>query len=358
MSIEVHNITKSFGNFRALDDVSLQLPAGELIALLGPSGCGKTTLLRIVAGLEMADAGRIVLEGQDASNKHVRDRHVGFVFQHYALFRHMTVFENIAFGLRVKPRAQRSSQAAIRAKVEELLSLVQLDWTASRFPAQLSGGQRQRIALARALAVEPRVLLLDEPFGALDAKVRKELRRWLRRLHEELHITTIFVTHDQDEAMEVADRVVLLNQGHIEQVGTVEEVYQRPASEFAAGFLGAVNRLVGKGEGSAIRFGDDHISLPEGLTADTHVVAYARPHELEIRKQDAAEGISAKVGRIVAGGTLAKVELTGLRVLNGKRELPQFEVEVPHEQLAALQLRQGETVKLTSSKLKVFPYRQ
>jgi len=237
MSIEVRNIRKSFGSFVALDDVSLEFPSGELVALLGPSGCGKTTLLRIIAGLEAADSGSVLLEGEDASGTHVRERQVGFVFQHYALFRHMSVFENVAFGLRVKPRKFRPSEAQIHKKVHDLLGLVQLDWLADRYPAQLSGGQRQRIALARALAVEPRVLLLDEPFGALDAKVRKELRQWLRRLHDELHITSIFVTHDQEEALEVADRVVLMNQGHVEQIGTPREVVEQPGTPFVADFL-------------------------------------------------------------------------------------------------------------------------
>jgi sulfate transport system ATP-binding protein len=237
MSIEVKNIRKSFGSFKALDDVSLEFPSGELVALLGPSGCGKTTLLRIIAGLECADSGSVLLEGEDASGTHVRERHVGFVFQHYALFRHMSVFENVAFGLRVKPRRLRPSETAIKKKVHDLLSLVQLDWLADRYPAQLSGGQRQRIALARALAVEPRVLLLDEPFGALDAKVRKELRQWLRRLHDELHITSIFVTHDQEEALEVADRVVLMNHGKVEQIGTPREVVEQPGTDFVADFV-------------------------------------------------------------------------------------------------------------------------
>ncbi len=238
MSIAIDHVVKSFGSFRALDDVSLDLPPGELVALLGPSGCGKTTLLRIIAGLEAADSGRILLDGKDATDKDVRERQVGFVFQHYALFRHMTVFENVAFGLRVKPRATRPKEAEIRRRVTELLELVQLAWLKDRYPAQLSGGQRQRIALARALAVEPQVLLLDEPFGALDAKVRKELRRWLRRLHDELHISSVFVTHDQEEALEVADRVVLMNKGRIEQIGSPREIYDQPATSFAYSFLG------------------------------------------------------------------------------------------------------------------------
>jgi sulfate transport system ATP-binding protein len=214
MSIEVHNVNKQFGQFRALNQINLSIQSGELVALLGPSGCGKTTLLRIIAGLETPDSGNIVFHGEDVSGHDVRDRNVGFVFQHYALFRHMTVFDNVAFGLRMKPKAIRPSKRDIDAKVRELLNMVQLEWLADRYPEQLSGGQRQRIALARALIVEPRILLLDEPFGALDAKVRKELRRWLSRLHEDINLTSVFVTHDQEEAMEVADRIVLMNTGH------------------------------------------------------------------------------------------------------------------------------------------------
>ena len=237
MSIAVRHIAKRFGNFAALDDVSLDFPSGELVALLGPSGCGKTTLLRVIAGLEAPDTGQVFLDGEEASRRDVRERQVGFVFQHYALFRHMSVFDNVAFGLRVKPRQERPSEAEIKRKVHALLRLVQLEWLAERYPAQLSGGQRQRIALARALAVEPKVLLLDEPFGALDAKVRKELRRWLRRLHDELHITSIFVTHDQEEALEVADRVVLMNHGKVEQIGTPQQLIEQPGTPFVADFL-------------------------------------------------------------------------------------------------------------------------
>ncbi len=237
MSIQVQNINKRFGNFVALDNVSLNFPTGELTALLGPSGCGKTTLLRVIGGLEYADNGRVLLEGEDASDTHVRERQIGFVFQHYALFRHMTLFDNVAFGLRVKPRKLRPGETEIKRKVHDLLNLVQLDWLGDRFPPQLSGGQRQRIALARALAVEPRVLLLDEPFGALDAKVRKELRRWLRRLHDEIHVTSIFVTHDQEEALEVADHIVLMNHGKVEQIGTPQAVYEAPATPFVESFL-------------------------------------------------------------------------------------------------------------------------
>jgi len=237
MSISVQNVSKRFGSFVALDNVSFSVPAGQLVALLGPSGGGKTTMLRIIAGLEMADAGTVLLEGEDATDRSARHRRVGFVFQHYALFRHMSVFENIAFGLRVRPRGARPSKEEIRAKVQELLTLVQLDFLADRLPSQLSGGQRQRVALARALAVEPKVLLLDEPFGALDANVRRELRQWLRRLHDEIHLTSVFVTHDQEEALDLADRVVIINKGAIEQDGTAEDVVRRPASPFVKEFF-------------------------------------------------------------------------------------------------------------------------
>src|SRR3989454_5825113 len=241
MSITAQNVTKRFGEFVALDNVSVECPAGTLVALLGPSGSGKTTLLRIIAGLEVPDSGTVLFKDDDITRHSPRDRNVGFVFQHYALFRHMTIFENVAFGLRVRPRRLRPSEKVIREKVNELLNLVQLDWLGDRLPSQLSGGQRQRIALARALAVEPNVLLLDEPFGSLDAKVRKELRQWLRRFHDDLKITSVFVTHDQEEALEVADRVVLMNEGRVEQVGTPEEVYHHPASAFVYNFLGNVN---------------------------------------------------------------------------------------------------------------------
>src|SRR5579862_80897 len=236
MSIEVRNIRKSFGTFVALDDVSLKVDTGELVALLGMSGSGKTTLLRIIAGLEAADSGTVHFHGADATGIYARDRRVGFVFQHYALFRHMTVFENIAFGLKVRPRSLRPSKEQIHAKVHELLRLIQLKNLSGRYPAQLSGGQRQRVALARALAVEPSVLLLDEPFGSLDAKVRLELRRWLRQLHDEVHITSVFVTHDQEEALEVSDRVAVMNEGRIEQVGSPDEVYHRPITPFVYNF--------------------------------------------------------------------------------------------------------------------------
>jgi sulfate transport system ATP-binding protein len=294
----------------------------------------------------------VLLDGADASGTHVRERQVGFVFQHYALFRHMTVFDNVAFGMRMKPRRERPSEKQIRDKVHALLDLVQLDWLADRFPAQLSGGQRQRIALARALAVEPRVLLLDEPFGALDAKVRKELRRWLRKLHDELHITSIFVTHDQEEALEVADRVVLMDHGHVEQIGTPEEVYRHPATPFVYGFLGAVNLFHGRVEGEAVRVGEEVLPhAPHGLGQGAEVVAFARPHELEIVPGDAtAHGIPARISRILAFGVTARVELDGLDGAGGQH----FEVELTRERVAALALEEGQAVRLLPSRLRVF----
>ena len=348
MSIQVRNIHKSFGDFTALGDVSLDFPTGELVALLGPSGCGKTTLLRIIAGLETADAGSVLLDGEDASDTHVRERQVGFVFQHYALFRHMTVFDNVAFGLRVKPRKLRPSDAEIKRKVHDLLKLVQLDWLADRFPPQLSGGQRQRIALARALAVEPRVLLLDEPFGALDAQVRKELRRWLRRLHDELHITSIFVTHDQEEALEVADRVVLMDHGRVEQVGSPNEVYDRPATPFVYGFLGAVNRFSGRVDGELLRVGTQALAHgASGLTQGAAAEAFARPHELAISTVPVARGIEAVVGRVLSFGAASRVELVGA----GDQH---FEVELARERADALALQPEQRVWLVPERLSVF----
>ena len=353
MSIRVEGITKHFGAFAALKDVTLDFPKGELVALLGPSGCGKTTLLRIIAGLENADRGRILFEGEDASARHVRERQVGFVFQHYALFRHMSVFENVAFGLRVKPRGERPSEAEIRKRVMSLLDLVQLGWLADRSPAQLSGGQRQRIALARALAVEPQVLLLDEPFGALDAQVRKELRRWLRQLHDELHITSIFVTHDQEEALELADRVILMNKGHVEQIGAPQDVYRAPASEFVFGFLGSSNRIDGRIEGRALRAGEALIRLPGDVTPlERQVTAYFRPHELRITRSEAGqaeEGIPARIRRVLELGALARIELAGL---DGKAA---YEVEMPGRDLAGLDLSAGEIVHLVPTALRLFP---
>ena len=359
MSIEVKNIRKTFGNFTALDDVSLEFPSGELVALLGPSGCGKTTLLRIIAGLDNPTQGQVLLEGEDASDTHVRERQVGFVFQHYALFKHMTVFDNVAFGLRVKPRKLRPSEAVIKKKVNDLLELVQLGWVHDRFPTQLSGGQRQRIALARALAVEPRVLLLDEPFGALDAKVRKELRRWLRSLHDELHITSIFVTHDQEEALEVADKIVLMNHGKVEQVGSPTEVYDKPASPFVYGFLGNVNLFHGRVDGADIRVGQQSISNggSSELVQGAQVVAFARPHELSILPYtDQGAGIAATIDRILSFGVTTRIELTAIRSASNDAPPQHFEVELPRQQANGYQWAEGAKVLLVPSHLAVFEH--
>jgi sulfate transport system ATP-binding protein len=350
MGIEVKNINKRFGSFTALDNVSLNFPPGELTALLGPSGCGKTTLLRIIAGLEQPDAGQVFLDGEDASGHHVRERQVGFVFQHYALFKHMTVFENIAFGLRVKPRKLRPSEDAIRKKVMQLLELVQLDWLADRYPPQLSGGQRQRIALARALAVEPRVLLLDEPFGALDAKVRKELRRWLRRLHDELHVTSIFVTHDQEEALEVADQIVLMNKGRVEQIGAPDAVYNQPASPFVYGFLGNVNLFHGRVHEGVLEAGGVAFDAPDHAQArDAKGIGFVRPHELEIDRYSAdAEGIAVRLRRAHAIGPLAQLELE--RGDNAQI----IEAVISTERYRQLQLQDGELLVARPRRLRVF----
>jgi sulfate transport system ATP-binding protein len=350
VGIEVRNIQKSFGNFVALDDVSQKFSSGGLTALLGPSGCGKTTLLRIIAGLESPDHGQVLLDGEDASARHVRERQVGFVFQHYALFKHMSVFENVAFGLRVKPRALRPPNAMIREKVTRLLELVQLDWLADRHPAQLSGGQRQRIALARALAVEPKVLLLDEPFGALDAKVRKELRRWLRRLHDELHVTSIFVTHDQEEALEVADQVVLMNHGKVEQVGAPGDVYNHPASPFVYGFLGNVNLFHGRVHNGVLEADGATFAAPDHAHArDAKGVGYVRPHDMDIERfTTGAEGIVVQLKRAHAIGPLAQLELER----DDNAEL--IEAVMSNERFAALQLKQGETLVVRPRRVHVF----
>ncbi len=363
MSIEIRNISKQFGNFQALDDVNLDIESGELIALLGPSGCGKTTLLRIIAGLETPDTGSIHFSGEDTTDVHVRERGVGFVFQHYALFRHMTVFENVAFGLRMKPRALRPSEAQIKRKVMDLLSLVQLDWLAERHPSQLSGGQRQRIALARALAVEPKVLLLDEPFGALDAKVRKELRRWLRRLHDELHVTSIFVTHDQEEALEVADRVVVINKGRIEQSGSPQEVWDQPASPFVYGFLGDFNLFRGRAHEGLMDLGGVHLSVPEhGAAQNESAVAYVRPHDLEVERPGAgavpASAMLARLIRAIVVGPIARMELVA--VADGAFDKGTaametvIEAQIPAQQFRDMAYREGEILLLTPRRAKVF----
>jgi len=338
MSIQIRNLVKRFGTAAApitvCDHLNLDIPAGELVALLGPSGSGKTSLLRIIAGLERPDEGSVLFHGADATFADVRERKVGFVFQHYALFGHMTIFENVAFGLRVRPRATRPREAQIQAKVTELLKLVQLDWIADRYPHQLSGGQRQRIALARALAVEPKVLLLDEPFGALDAKVRKELRRWLRRLHDEMRVTSVFVTHDQEEAMEVADRIVLMNHGRIEQEGSPDEVYDRPKTPFVLQFLGDVNLFHGRRGG---------LSLPAG-NAEASEVSYVRPHEVDIVSEADSSTWPATLAHVLTIGPNTRLEFRR----DGDQSL--VDVELSRETWIALRnrlaLRPGSQVHL------------
>ncbi len=350
MSIEVESLTKSFGKFVALKNVSLEVPTGKLVALLGPSGSGKTTLLRIIAGLEVQDDGRVLFDGQDAVHSYPRERRVGFVFQHYALFRHMTVFENIAFGLRVKPRRERPSRANIREKVQSLMNLIQMEALAGRYPSQLSGGQRQRVALARALAVEPKVLLLDEPFGALDAKVRLELRRWLRRLHDEIHVTSVFVTHDQEEALEVADIVVVMNEGKIEQTGPPEEVYDHPATPFVYHFMGNVNLFHGRVENGKALFGEANIEVPlPEASDDGKAIICVRPHQLELTgTPNGGSYFPAEVKHINSAGPLIKVELT-----TGWGA--PLQVEMPRERRQELQLKKGQRVFVSFREMQVFP---
>jgi sulfate transport system ATP-binding protein len=330
VSIEVEHIRKTYGTFEALQDVSLRIESGELVALLGPSGSGKTTLLRIIAGLDVPDSGIVRLNDEDATNSTARERQVGFVFQHYALFRHLTVFENVAFGLRLRPKTTRPPENDIRDRVKKLLELIQLDWLGDRYPNQLSGGQRQRVALARALAVEPRVLLLDEPFGALDAKVRKELRRWLRRLHDELHIASVFVTHDQEEALEVSDRVAIMNRGQIEQVGSPAEVYDNPANAFVYQFLGDVNLFHERTESRS--------------------KAYVRPHELEVaaHSENARGAVVATIRYIGSAGPVVRLELQ--REDSGSS----LDAEISRERYRELGLRVGDKVDVTARNLRVF----
>ena len=373
MSIEIRNVSKQFGNFHALRNVSLDIASGELLALLGPSGCGKTTLLRIIAGLENPDSGSIHFSGADTTDVHVRERGVGFVFQHYALFRHMTVFENVAFGLRMKPRSARPGEAQIKKKVMDLLKLVQLDWLADRHPSQLSGGQRQRIALARALAVEPQVLLLDEPFGALDAKVRKELRRWLRRLHDELHVTSIFVTHDQEEALEVADRVVLMNSGTVEQVGSPQEVWDHPASPFVYGFLGDVNLFHGRAHEGELHVHGMQIDAPEHAGAqNAPAFAYVRPHDLDVARHvpgtvSPAHSMVARLERAIAVGPTARLELvplddTGMELnttgqpqsAHNAAPAALVEAHISTQQFRDMGLKEGDAVVVTPRRTRVF----
>jgi sulfate/thiosulfate transport system ATP-binding protein len=316
MSILVRNATRRFGDFTALDDVSVEIPSGSLTALLGPSGSGKSTLLRVIAGLERPDAGSVEIDGRDATGLPPQRRGVGFVFQHYAAFKHMTVRENVAFGLKVA----RRPRAEIRARVSELLELVQLPGLADRYPAQLSGGQRQRMALARALAVQPSVLLLDEPFGALDARVRKELRAWLRRLHDEVNVTTVFVTHDQEEAMEVADRIVVMNHGRVEQVGGPRDLYEHPANAFVMGFVGPVTRL---GE------------------------FFVRPHDVEVRTEPNGTTSEAMVERLVHLGFEVRADLL---LGDGQRVWAQLSREDAEE----LELAQGQIVFVRPSRTRQF----
>ena len=345
MTIEVRNIVKRFGAFTALDNVDLKVATGELVALLGPSGSGKTSLLRIIAGLDWPDAGSVIFDGENALARGAGERHVGFVFQHYALFRHMSVFENVAFGLRVQPRAIRKDEAHIRKRVRELLDLVQLDWLADRYPSQLSGGQRQRIALARALAIEPRILLLDEPFGALDAKVRKELRRWLRQLHDEIHVTSIFVTHDQEEALEVANRVVVMDKGRIEQIGTPTEVYDHPATAFVHAFIGESIVLPVEVADGRIRLGGKVLDLApqDGVSG---------PSQLFIRRHDVAVGpaesgvLVGDVRRVRAFGPSQRADVA----LHAGGEETLIEIDAPRDR----ELRPGDVVGLQPRRYRLF----
>lgn len=349
MSISIEQVNKRFADFVAVDNVNLAINTGELTALLGPSGSGKTTLLRIIAGLEQADSGCIRFNNEDITGQHVSERGVGFVFQHYALFKHMTVFENVAYGLTVKPKKLRPNKAEIAKKVNNLLQLVQLDWTAERYPAQLSGGQRQRIALARALAVEPKVLLLDEPFGALDAKVRAELRRWLRRLHDEIHVTSVFVTHDQEEALEVADRIVVMNKGAIEQDGTPEQVYDNPANPFVYEFLGNVNLFHARVKQGQSTIGNVRLASPEHRNGDEQDgFAYVRPHEIDVFKAPVTDALKVRLDLITLVGPVARLEV----LTDSGQQL--IHIELPKAQFKQLQLMQGDAAWIQPRYSKVF----
>ena len=362
MAIDARHVNKTFANYQALRDVSLRVDDGELIALLGPSGSGKTTLLRIIAGLDSPDPNtetEVIVNGDDISRQPISERKVGFVFQHYALFRHMTVFENVAFGLRVRPRKLRLSEPDLRRKVNELLELIQLVRWSSHYPSQLSGGQRQRVALARALAIEPSVLLLDEPFGALDAKVRQELRRWLRTLHSRIPVTSVLVTHDQEEALEVADRIVIMNQGRIEQTGTPDEVFHHPASEFVVTFLGNVNLFHGRVDSGRAVFGNLAVSA-NGAGNGAHGKAarvFVRPHELEIERQPRnGNTVAANIVRIQSAGSIVRIELERRDSTAdiGESQDPSINVELTHDQYRALGLRTGESVFVKVRDARVF----
>lgn len=349
MSIQIQNVSKKYGSFQALEDISVHIQSGELVALLGPSGSGKTSLLRVIAGLETTDVGNILFDGQSITDRHPKERNVGFVFQHYALFRHMTVFDNVAYGLKVRPRKSRPSKQQIKDKVMELLQLVKLENFSDRFPTQLSGGQRQRVALARALAVEPNVLLLDEPFGALDAKVRKELRRWLRKLHDEFHITSIFVTHDQEEALDVADRIVVMNNGKIEQIGSPDEVYTNPKSPFVYDFLGNVNLFKGRLHNGKLMQGEVVLDVPDALThSEDNAIGYVRPHDIQIEKTSIPGTVPVKISHIHLLGPIVQIELR-------REDLNEFlEAELSKEQFHLLQLKVGDQVFVKPKQLKVF----
>jgi sulfate/thiosulfate transport system ATP-binding protein len=343
VTIEVRQLRKNFGSFAALDGVDLKVADGELLALLGPSDSGKTTLLRIVAGLDWPDAGEVNFDGENALIRGAGERQVGFVFQHYALFRHMSVFENVAFGLRVQPRRVRKSEAAIRARVKELLDLVQLDWLADRYPSQLSGGQRQRIALARALAIEPRILLLDEPFGALDAKVRKELRQWLRSLHEQIHMTSIFVTHDQEEALEVANRVVVMDKGKIEQMGTPDDVYDNPASAFVHGFIGESIELAVDVAGGEVRLGVASLPLTAQGLASGPSRLFVRRHDMQVGPAGSG-ALQGSVTRVRSFGPVQRAEV----LIGSARHA--IEIDAPRDQ----ELRPGDVVGLNPRRYRIF----
>ena len=343
--IEVKNIVKKFGAFAALDGVDLKVDSGELLALLGPSGSGKTTLLRIIAGLDWPDAGEVLFDGESALAHGASERQVGFVFQHYALFRHMTVFENVAFGLRVQPRTVRKSEASIRARVKELLDLVQLDWLSNRYPSQLSGGQRQRIALARALAIEPRILLLDEPFGALDAKVRKELRQWLRSLHSEIHVTSIFVTHDQEEALEVANRVVVMDKGRIEQIGTPGEVYDHPATAFVHGFIGESIVLPVDISDGCVRLGGKALNIAANGAASGASKLFVRRHDMQIGPAGSG-ALEGAVQRVRSFGPIQRAEIA----LSAGECATVIEIDAPRDR----ELQTGDIIGLQPRRYRIF----
>ena len=338
MSISIEGITKNFGSFQALKNISLEIPDGQLVGLLGPSGSGKTTLLRIIAGLESADEGRILFHGEDVTRLHVRERRVGFVFQHYALFRHMTVAQNVAFGLDVLPSRERPPAAEIRKRVQTLLEMVQLGHLADRYPAQLSGGQKQRIALARALSMKPQILLLDEPFGALDAKVRKDLRRWLRTLHEEFHFTSVFVTHDQEEALELSDQVAVMSAGRIEQVDTPQKLYAQPSSRFVFDFLGQVNVFRGERSDSTLAQGDAWVRLPDAAGA-TSLQLYMRSHEVRLQATPAAHAhLPLRIESVSLVGAEVRLELSPV----GWSSEEPWEVGITHAQFNSWQPQRGD----------------